>query len=308
MTQNKKSVLHKTRIWSAIPTPFTIENKLDFGALEKLINHHQQIGIQGLFLGGTCGEGPYLTRIETTDLIHKSCDLINGRFKIAAQVTGNSASRVLENISAIKDFGVDVAVVAEPWFQPPFIETEFCHSYYLNIAEKSDMPICIYIRNECMPTQAYLNILMHPNVVMVKHSTSNENTIQMLLECKQQRPELLLLTGLEFEMVEMLTKGYDGVLPGGGVVIGGIASQIIDATDAQLLDEAGNLQKKCNKILRTIYGGDTLGSWLTGLKYALVCMKIFSSTAGPLQYPLGDETKQNIEMIVEELRTEASFS
>jgi len=46
--------------WSASPTPFTESLKIDLSSVKRMIKHHIRLGQKGVFVGGTCGEGPWL--------------------------------------------------------------------------------------------------------------------------------------------------------------------------------------------------------------------------------------------------------
>ena len=44
-------------VWSAMSTPLTEDYAVDADALERLVEHQIRLGIRGLFLAGTAGEG-----------------------------------------------------------------------------------------------------------------------------------------------------------------------------------------------------------------------------------------------------------
>ena len=77
--------------WSAMSTPLTEEGKVDSDALYKLIEHQLKLGIKGLFLAGTAGEGPFLPDRERLRLAELTMRYTAGRIPIAMQITDNSA-------------------------------------------------------------------------------------------------------------------------------------------------------------------------------------------------------------------------
>ena len=83
-------------VWSATPTPFTESMEIDEAAVERMVAHHLRLGIKGLFVGGTCGEGPWMTDGQRRTLLRGIVRSAKGRLFIAAQVTDNSAARILE--------------------------------------------------------------------------------------------------------------------------------------------------------------------------------------------------------------------
>jgi len=48
------------KIWSAVPTPLTPTFRVDAPSVERMVQDSVRHGIHGLFLAGTCGEGPWL--------------------------------------------------------------------------------------------------------------------------------------------------------------------------------------------------------------------------------------------------------
>ena len=47
-------------VWSATPTPLTADRRVDADSVDRLVEHHVKMGVTGLMLAGTCGEGPWL--------------------------------------------------------------------------------------------------------------------------------------------------------------------------------------------------------------------------------------------------------
>ena len=100
-------------VWSATPTPFTESMEIDEAAVERMVAHHLRLGIKGLFVGGTCGEGPWMTDGQRRTLLRGIVRSAKGRLFIAAQVTDNSAARILENMRGCEE-GADIAVTPRP--------------------------------------------------------------------------------------------------------------------------------------------------------------------------------------------------
>ena len=285
--------------WSASPTPFTDSLKIDVSSLRRAVKHHIRLEQKGIFVGGTCGEGPWLPRADMRKLTEVAAVANNGRMKIAVQVTDNSYSKVLEHIKNAKSDGADIAIVAEPWFTGP-IQPECIEEHYLNIVEKSVLPIGIYSRGAAFVSLCvYAKVLRHNNVCLFKDSSLNDDIMKLALSIAAKR-QLCVLTGYELGMVKYLAAGYSGVLAGGGILIGNLTSKMVEAAKIHDIDQLNSLQAQCDSINYTVYG-KKVKNWLTGLKYALVKMGIFSTTAGYLKYPLPKSVQSSIDkMIVNE--------
>ena len=92
--------------WSAAPTPFTERMEVDKAAVRRMVSHHARLGVNGLFLAGTNGEGPWMTERQRRELVVTAVKHNRGRMLIAVQVTDNSAARILDNIAAARQDGM----------------------------------------------------------------------------------------------------------------------------------------------------------------------------------------------------------
>ena len=294
----KKTAISKLRVLSATPTPLTKSFKIDFKSLKKTIRHHIGLGVQGLFIAGSCGEGPCLPRTDFRRLTSKTCEINNGKMTICAQVTDNSYGRVLENIKTAKADGADIAVVAEPWFSMPISSRGDLENYYFHTVDKSPLPVGIYCRKNILPIQTYRKLFMHPNVKMIKDSSLDMDILKLVALIQKKRKDMVTLTGNEFEIPLYLRAGYRGVLAGGGILIGALLAKAIEAADKGDFESVDKLQKHCARILHPAYGGKTRKSWLNGLKYTLVRMGIFETTACYLDLPFLRSDMKNINKMI----------
>ena len=81
-------------IWSATPTPFLADGSLDQKSLEKVVEQHVRLQLGGVFLAGTCGEGPFMPNEQRADLVRSFKRLAAGRLHVAVQVSDTSPARV----------------------------------------------------------------------------------------------------------------------------------------------------------------------------------------------------------------------
>ena len=98
--------------------------------------------------------------------------------------------------------------------------------------------------------------------------------------------------------MEYIEKGYDGLLLGGGVFNGFLASKILQAVKEGKMKEAVRLQKRMNRIMYDVYGGKRITCWLSGEKTLLVRMGIFSTWKNFPNYPLTDRCSKAIDRVL----------
>jgi len=284
-------------VWSATPTPLTTERRLDTASVHRLVEHHVKLGVTGLMLAGTCGEGPWLTDAAREALVRTVVEANRGRLKVAVQVTDNSPDRTLAFAERAAAWGAQIAVVAQPYFMLNATADRQL-AFYREITRGSALPVGFYDRGKnspyVMPETHLTELLAEPNVAMVKDSSQLPAHREVFLAARRLRPELTLLDGDEFDCVSYLQAGYDGLLLGGGIFNAAIALAMIRAVRAGDATEATRLQARMNDLMLRVYGGPKIECWMSGLKELLVQMGIFSSRASLLDYPLTESCLRQI--------------
>ncbi len=289
-------------VWSAAPTPFTDSMKVDRVSVKRMVRHNLRLGVDGLFLGGTNGEGPWTPESERRTLVRSVAEHVKGRVPIAVQVTDNSAARILDNIRQAKEDGADIAIIAPPFFLLNATPDNI-FGLYAEAIRRSPLPVGIYDRGHASPVDVPDRILKRiyaeENVILVKDSSTNPKRRDIALAARSKRPELRLLNGYEFNCVDYLKAGYDGLLLGGGVFSAFLARQIVEAVAAGDLALAARLQKRMNRIMYAVYGGKKIKCWLSGEKKLLVDMGIFRTWKSFLGYPLTESCQRAIDRVLE---------
>ena len=137
-------------------------------------------------------------------------------------------------------------------------------------------------------------IVAHENVILVKDSSSDPRRRAVLLAARRANKRLSLFDGDEFHCLEYLEAGYDGLLLGGGIFNGYLAGKIVEAVRAGDRAEAERVDQRLIRINYAVYGGKTLGCWLTGLKELLVAMNVFRTAKSYLGYPMTAACRREI--------------
>ncbi|MCK4323811.1 MAG: dihydrodipicolinate synthase family protein [Armatimonadetes bacterium] len=297
--------LERNPLWSATPTPLTEQMEIDVGSVHRLVEHHIKLGITGLFLLGTCGEGPWMPDRLRWELVRQTASYNDGRLTIAAQVTDNSTARIVQNIEMATEAGADIAVIAPPYL-PHLPTPATLEKLYLQAIEQSPLPVGIYERGEraatVVPRATMESIIAHEKVIIVKDSSLDEGRRDAWLAVRRRRQNLRLLSGYEFDCVSYLQAGYDGLLLGGGIFNGYTARQLMEAVAAGDFAQARQLQDRMNEMMWAVYGGKDLTCWMSGIKHLLVKMGIFSTANRFLDYPLTDECRRNIAHALQQYR------
>lgn len=294
-------------VWSATPTPFDENWNIDEGAVERLVEQHLRLKVRGLFIAGTCGEGPWLSDSQRATLLRSFKKSAAGRLPVAMQVSDNSAARIIDNMKMASDGGADYVVIAPPRFlmhATPQAQMKL----YRTAVEASPLPVILYD----LGARAAINIAEEvlqeiytmPQIVAVKDSSGDMTRRDIALAAREARPELGLLNGDEFACDEYLFAGYDGLMTGGAAVTGLQANAVLDAAKRGDKEAAATAQARMTELMFALYGGPTISCWLAGLKYALVKQGVFSTNLNILDYEVTDEQRASIENALVQFKDE----
>ena len=293
-------------VWSAMTTPLTQSGEVDADSVGRLVEHQLQLGIKGFFLAGTAGEGPFLPDRERARLVECVVKHTAGRVPIAMQITDNSAERMIENLWRYQDLGIDIAVIAPPFFQLEATQ-EFMLELYQQVIDASNVPVGIYNRGKFssvfISPETLGRILDNSKVILCKDSSSQEEFKTAILDAKRRRGgTLAALCGDEFNSVPYLASGYDGVLFGGACFNGAYAVEMHRLVREGRIDDAKKLQEHLNSVMFKVFGGESIKCWLAGQKELMVRLGIFNTPKCLVNYHLDDECSKAIDDVIAEER------
>lgn len=287
--------------WSAMSTPLTLDGRVDSDALYKLIEHQIKLGITGLFLGGTAGEGPFLPDCERMRLAKLTMRYVNGRIPVALQITDNSAERMIENLERYQDI-VDIAIIAPPFFQLNAAKGDFIYELYSKVINASQIPVGIYNRGQhssvFVTPEVLGRLLDNPKVILCKDSACTPEFTEAIMAARKRRGDsLAILTGNEFDCVTYLKAGYDGVLFGGGCFNGAYAAEMCRLAAEGKYDEAQKIQDRLVEVMYKVFGRE-IECWMAGQKEIMVRLNVFNTAKTYLNYQLSEECSKMIDEVI----------
>ncbi len=175
---------------TALVTPFTSDNKIDFEALAKLVNFQLASGVRTLLALGSTGEGSSLSPSEKEALVSKIRSLLPPTHKLIVGVGSNNACEVIEQIKAAKSWGADACLVQTPYFVKCTQEGIFLH--YEKIAKESPLPIIIYNvpsrSGVNVEPETMLRLAKLKNIEGLKEANDNISHIQKMFKTLNDFP------------------------------------------------------------------------------------------------------------------------
>jgi 4-hydroxy-tetrahydrodipicolinate synthase len=82
-------------VYTALITPFK-NGKIDYDALEKILENQIKAGVDGVLPMGTTGESPTVSHDEHNEMVKKVVEIVNKRVKVMAGTGSNSTKEAIQ--------------------------------------------------------------------------------------------------------------------------------------------------------------------------------------------------------------------
>ena len=125
----------------ALITPFK-NGKIDFEALERLVELHVKNGTTCIVVTGTTGECPTLSFDEHVEAIKAVVDYAKGRIQVMAGAGSNNPVEAIALSNAAKDAGADCLLHNAGYYNRPNQEGLYAH--FKMVHDNTDLPIFLY--------------------------------------------------------------------------------------------------------------------------------------------------------------------
>jgi len=126
----------------ALVTPFTKDEEVDFSALEKLVNHVIEGGIDYLVVLGTTGENVTLTKTEKLAVFNKVKEVTNERVPLVLGHGGNNTKILIESLQDYDLTGVDAILSVTPAYNKP--SQTGIYQHYKAFVAACPVPVILY--------------------------------------------------------------------------------------------------------------------------------------------------------------------
>ncbi|MHB1006386.1 MAG: dihydrodipicolinate synthase family protein [Chloroflexota bacterium] len=275
-----------------IITPLRPDESLDRAGLERLIEYGLKGGISGVFLLGSCGEGPAIREDVREELVAAASERCRGR---AAVLVGISAVGTQQTVALAKRLtkrGGDAIVVVSPYY---FSHTQAEMAAHITaVAGSVDVPTLIYnipqmVKTSIDPETVAL-MAERPEIVGIKDSQGDMSRFQEILAVKARRPDFLVFQGAEGVAALSVVRGANGGVLGSANVAPSLCHEMFLAAKNGELTRAWELQQRL-VALSHLY---THGQWLPCLKMAASMLGLCGSTASAPFARLGESAIEGI--------------
>ena len=129
-------------VFPAMLTPFTPDDKLDFGLFEKNVNAQLDAGIEGLILGGSLGEASTLDKEEKIQLLVYALEIVKGKVPVVLTIAEQATKAAIQLAQEGEKTGIDGLMILPPMrYKADDRETV---AYFKTIAANTSLPVMIY--------------------------------------------------------------------------------------------------------------------------------------------------------------------
>jgi 4-hydroxy-2-oxoglutarate aldolase len=276
--------------YSPIPTPFEDTGAVAHDKLAENIGMWSKTPLAGLLVLGSNGEFTYLSYQEKLEVLKTARDAIpKDKLFIAGAGCDSTRSSVdlTEQAAAI---GADAAIIITPGYYPSKMDHQAMMRHYLNVADRSPLPILIYNMpantGVDLSAETVVELSRHPNIVGIKDSSGNIVKVGEIL--RGASSDFSVLAGSASFLYPALVLGAVGGIMALGNIAPDECHHIFHYTQEDRHSEAQELQLKmipANMAVTARFG-------VPGLKQALDWLGYYG---GPPRSPLSplNEVQQN---------------
>lgn len=199
---------------TALITPFDVEGKVDYAALERLLDTQLKGFVDYIVVLGTTGEAATMTEDEKREVRTFIREYINGRLPLVLGVGGNNTAAVCENLRTIDLTGFEAILSVCPYYNKP--NQEGLYQHFCAVAKASPIPVILYN----VPGRTGVNLL--PETVMriweaqpekivgIKEASGNLEQIKHLIDLAKDK--LLVISGDDGIACEVMEAGGAGLI------------------------------------------------------------------------------------------------
>lgn len=276
----------------ALVTPFTKDDKVDFNALGKLIDHCITGGVEYLVSLGTTGESVTLTKEEKVEVLKYTIEKNNGRVPVVAGFGGNSTHEILRDFEKYDFNGIDAILSVSPYYNKPTQEGIYQH--YKTLGNAAPRPIILYN----VPGRTSSNMLAAttlriarevPNIIGIKEASGD--FIQNMQIVKNKPENFLVISGDDNITLGLMAYGLDGVISVVGQAFPALFTEMVRQCLKGDFATAKQLHYKLNDITDMLFAEGNPG----GVKCALEILGVCEAHLRQPLAPVSDALKKRLQ-------------
>jgi len=283
---------------TALVTPFDEKGRIDFGALEKLVDWQIAEGIDFLVPCGTTGESATMSGDERKAVTAFVVKKAAGRVPVLAGAGGNHTAKAVFWSRDAEAAGADGILSVTPMYNRPSPEGLVRH--FSAIADATGLPIVVYNVPTRTGSDVDVDTLRRladiPRIVGLKEASPNFGKIARLMTVLPE--DFAVLSGEDSTGLALIALGGKGLISVASNEIPKEMTALVRAALEGRGDEARALQRKWLPLMEMNFWESSPGP----VKCALSLMKKCGETLRLPLVPVRDDTRKKIEKMLASYR------
>jgi 4-hydroxy-tetrahydrodipicolinate synthase len=274
----------------AIVTPFTINEEIDFPALERTVEHIISGKCEYIVVLGTTGETATLSREERQEVVDCIKRVNNGRVPLVMGIGGNNTRELIEYIREFDFRGFEAVLSVSPYYNKP--NQQGIINHYTAIADACPRPVILYNvpgrTGSNITAATTLKLAEHPNIIGIKEASGNFEQCMAII--KNRPAGFLVISGDDAITLPLIGAGMDGVISVIANAYPKDFSEMVRLALADNLEAARKFHYKLLDLSTTIFADGSPG----GIKELMNYMEICGTTVRPPLAPVSDEVRTKL--------------
>jgi 4-hydroxy-tetrahydrodipicolinate synthase len=237
----------------ALVTPMAADGRVDFAALDALLDWHLAEGTDAVVAVGTTGESATLEDEEHMEVVARCVRRLKGRIPVIAGTGSNNTAHAVLMSRRAQELGADAVLVVAPYYNKPAQEGLYRH--FRAIAEAVSLPVLLYN----VPSRTITDILPATverlaklsNIIGIKEATGDMTRAEDIR--RRCGDAFLLISGDDATAREFILRGGLGVISVAANVAPRLMHQMCKAAREGDTKRAAELDAKLAPVYKALF-------------------------------------------------------
>ena len=238
----------------ALVTPFKADLSVDVQALERVVEHNIQGGVDYLVVLGPTAESATLSQAEKQLVVDVVVRTNAGRLPLVLGVGGNNTMAVAHELQTLDLSDFDAILSVSPYYNKPTQEGIYQH--FKVVAEASPLPIILYnvpsrTGSNMLPETTLRLAYEFSKIVGIKEACGDMVQIDNIIKNKPE--EFMVISGDDATALPTVLAGGAGVISVLGQGLPGLFSDMIRLGLEGQVKEAYAIHHKLSSLMQLIF-------------------------------------------------------
>ena len=242
------------RIGTAMITPFTEDNQINYPELERIINYLIDNGTDFIVACGTTSENPTMSTEEKMEVVRFTVEKAAGRVPVIAGTGDNETAYSIKMTHKAEENGANGIMLVTPYYNKPNQRGMYAH--FKTIAKETNLPIMLYN----VPGRTGANISAETtialskdvkNITCIKEASGNLDQMGDIIE--NMHPDFIVYSGDDGLTLPLLAIGGHGIVSVASHIVGNDMQLMIKAYEEGNLELAAKIHRALLPLVRALF-------------------------------------------------------